>query len=173
LDFINTYLPPRQSSEDDMNLLDILLNPDHDEFPNRTIVVNAANLLEIGEFQFLQLAFAHWHGRDMRPDEASALFDSFMVHSEVPSWALLFARDITNLDQDSQLNGNDPDYHRYDVIKLPASPLSPKAGFAAAVVFLVGILGGALALANQTANQHSPCSGQFPPCITTDEMPKP
>ena len=156
-----------------MNLLDTLLNPDHDEFPNRTIVVNAANLLEIGEFQFLQLAFAHWHGRDMRPEEASALFDSFMVRSEVPGWALLYARDICNLDQDSKLNGNDPDYHRYDVNKLPAGQLGPKAGFVAAVVFLVGTLGGALALANQSLSGAAYCSGQFPPCVTTDELPKP
>ena len=153
-----------------MNLLDVLLNPDHDEFPNRTIVVTAANLLEIGEFQFLQLAFAHWHGRDMRPDESRAIFDSFMIRSEVPGWALLYARDICKLEQDGQLIGNHPDYHRYDVIKIPASRLSPRAGFTAAVVFLVGTLGGALALANQTANQQSPCSGQFPPCVTADGL---
>jgi len=72
-----------------MNFFDTLLNPDLDEFPNRTIVCNAANLLDIGEFQFLQLAFVHWHGRDMRQDETGAIFDSFMVHSEVPGWAFV------------------------------------------------------------------------------------
>ncbi|MBT3534741.1 MAG: hypothetical protein HN478_12740 [Rhodospirillaceae bacterium] len=154
-----------------MNLLETLLHPDRDEFPNRTIVVTAANLLEIGEFQFLQLAFAHWHGRDMRADETREIFDSFMVRSEVPGWALLYARDICNLDRVSELDGNNPDYHRYDVIKTPVSRLSPKAGFLAAVVFLAGTLGGALALANQTANKTNPCSGQFPPCVNTDEIP--
>ncbi len=150
-----------------MNLLDVLLNPDRDEFPNRTIVVDAANLLEIGEFQFLQLAFAHWHGRDMDAGEADAIFDSFMVRSEVPGWALLFARHIRQLDDDSQLDGNDPTYHRFDVARNVSGRLSPRMGFLAATVFLVASLGGALALANQTA----PCSGPFPPCVTSDEMP--
>jgi hypothetical protein len=161
-----------ENEEHDMNLLDVLLNPDWDEFPNRTIVVNAANLLEIGEFQILQLAFSHWHGRDMRDDEASAIFNSFMIRSEVPGWALLYARDIRQLDQVSELDGNDPAYHRYDVAKTPPSPMSPRMGFLASVVFLVATLGGALALANQTANQANQCSGQFPPCITMDELPK-
>ncbi len=42
-----------------MNFIDTLLNPDRDEFPNRTMAVNGANLLQIGEFQFLRLAFVH------------------------------------------------------------------------------------------------------------------
>ena len=152
-----------------MNLLDVLLNPDRDEFPNRTIVVNAANLLEIGEFQLLQLAFAHWHGRDMRAEEASAVFDSFMVRSEVPGWALLYAREILQLDQDSRLDGNDPGYHRFDVAKNYSGRMSPRASFFAATVFLAASLVGALTLASQTAE----CAGQFPPCVTSDEIAAP
>ncbi len=150
-----------------MNFFETLLNPDRDEFPNRTVVVNAANLLQVGEFQFLQLAFSHWHGRDMQADEASAIFDSFMIHSDVPGWALMYARKIEQLDQSDRLDENDPNYHRYDAA--PASTkgkLNPKASFLATVVFLVGTMAYALALANQTG----PCSGQFPPCVTIDEI---
>ncbi len=154
-----------------MNFWDTLLNPDRDEFPNRTVVVNAANLLEVGEFQFLQLAFAHWHGRDMTPAEANEVFTSFMIRSEVPTWALQYARDIRTLDQNSELDGNDPNYHRYDVVKTPPTPMGPQAGFLASVVFLVGTLGGALALASDVANDQSPCSGQFPPCVATSDIP--
>lgn len=152
-----------------MNLFDILLNPDMDEFPNRTIVVNAANLLEVGEFQFLQLAFAHWHGRDMRSDEANAIFESFMIYSEVPGWALMYARDITQLEQTNQLDDGDPDYHRFDVPATWSEKANPRARFITAVVFLAGTLGGAFVLANHT----TACSGQFPPCVTTDEIPGP
>ncbi|MBL6951859.1 MAG: hypothetical protein ISR50_04460 [Alphaproteobacteria bacterium] len=149
-----------------MKFIDALFNPDGDEFPNRTIVVDAANLLQVGEFQFLQLAFAHWQGRDMRPDEADAIFDSFMVRSEVPGWALMYARKIGQLDQARQLDGNDPDYHRYDIEYRPAGTPSPQAGFIAAMVFLVGTLGGVFALASQSAE----CSDQFPPCVNSDEI---
>jgi hypothetical protein len=150
-----------------MNLLDIFLNPDKDEFPDRTVVVDAANLLQIGEFQFLQLAFAHWHGRDMRPKEADAIFESFMIYSEVPNWALMYATNINQLERDRNLDGNDPNYHRFDVRATWSTKASPRAQFATAVVFLVGTLGGALFLANQTAA----CSGQFPPCVNSNDIP--
>ncbi|MBT4046018.1 MAG: hypothetical protein HOF11_21140 [Rhodospirillaceae bacterium] len=149
-----------------MDFIDALLNPDRDEFPNRTIVVNAANLLQIGEFQLLQLAFAHWHGRDMRPDEASAIFDSFMVRSEVPGWALMYARNIDQLEQDGQLNGNQPEFHRYDAEFRPAGKPDARTGFLTAVVFLVGTLGGAFAFAGQLAE----CTDQFPPCLSSGEL---
>jgi hypothetical protein len=150
-----------------VNLFDTLMNPDKDEFPDRTIVVNAANLLQIGEFQLLQLAFAHWHGRDMRSDEANAIFESFMIRSEVPGWALMYARDITELDRKSQLVDRDPAYHRFDVRATWLSKASLQARFVTAVLFLVGTLGGAYLLASQTAA----CSGQFPPCVTSNEIP--
>ncbi|MDE0942201.1 MAG: hypothetical protein OSB58_07150 [Alphaproteobacteria bacterium] len=152
-----------------MNFFDTLLNPDLDEFPNRTIVCNAANLLDIGEFQFLQLAFVHWHGRDMRQDETGAIFDSFMVHSEVPGWALLYARDICQLDRIGQLNSADPAYHRFDVARPPSTRVGPQASFLAVVVFLAGTMGGALAFAAQTAE----CAGEFPPCLSSAEITGP
>jgi hypothetical protein len=152
-----------------MNIFETLLHPDRDEFPDRTIVVNAANLLQIGEFQLLQLAFAHWHGRDMRTEEAHAIFESFMIRSEVPGWALMYARDIIQLEEKCQLDDHDPGYHRFDVRATWSAKTSPRAGFITAIVFLAGTLGGALALASHTAA----CSGLFPPCVTTDEIPGP
>ncbi|MBT4042911.1 MAG: hypothetical protein HOK21_12275 [Rhodospirillaceae bacterium] len=152
-----------------MNLFDTLLNPDRDEFPNRTVVSNAANLLDVGEFQFLQLAFVHWHGRDMRQDEIDAIFNSFMVHSEVPGWALLYARDICQLDRVGELDSADPAYHRFDVAGTAKARVNPRAGFIAAMVFLVGTLGGALAIAAQTAE----CAGEFPPCLSSSEITGP
>jgi LPS O-antigen subunit length determinant protein (WzzB/FepE family) len=82
----------------------------------------------------------------------------------------MYARKIEQLDQASQLDDNDPKYHRYD--SGPASTaarLNPRAGFLAAVVFLLGTLGGALALASQTAE----CAGEFPPCLSSSEITGP
>jgi len=153
-----------------MNFVDTLLNPDRDEFPNRTMAVNGANLLQIGEFQFLRLAFVHWHGRNMRADESNAVFDSFMIHNEVPDWALMYARKIEQLDQDNRLNDSDPNYHRYDCATAStATKLNPRTGFLAAVVFLIGTLGGAFALAAQTAK----CESEFPSCLSSSEITGP
>ncbi|MDP7547523.1 MAG: hypothetical protein QGF20_09540, partial [Alphaproteobacteria bacterium] len=124
---------------------------------------------QIGEFQLLQLAFAHWHNRDMRPDEAGAIFDSFMIRSEVPGWALMYARNIDQLDRVGQLDGNEPEFHRYDAEFQPPGRLGGRAGFLTAVVFLVGTLGGAFAVASQLAE----CTDQFPPCLSSGEISGP
>lgn len=40
-----------------MGLLKTLFNPEHDEHPERAEIARAANLLQVGEFQLLQLAY--------------------------------------------------------------------------------------------------------------------
>ena len=92
-----------------------------------------------------------------------------MIRSEVPGWALMYARHIHQLDRAGQLDSNDPAYRRYETQTPPVSRLSPQAGFIAAVVFLIGTLGGALALARGAAE----CNGQFPPCVSSDETSGP
>ena len=47
-----------------MNLFETLIHPDREEHPERAEVARAANLLQIGEFQLLQLAYQDWFGTD-------------------------------------------------------------------------------------------------------------
>ncbi|MCZ6741175.1 MAG: hypothetical protein O7D27_03320 [Alphaproteobacteria bacterium] len=98
-----------------MSLLQTLLKPDHDEHPERTEVARAANLLQIGEFQLLQLAYHDWHGEDVGPEDINRLFRSYMLESVVPHWARHYARRIMALDADGILDDREPHYHRYDV----------------------------------------------------------
>ena len=42
-----------------------LIRPDQEEDPERTLVARAANVLQVGEFQLLQLAYHEWHGHDL------------------------------------------------------------------------------------------------------------
>ena len=44
-------------------LLKTLIKPDWDDNPKRSEILNAANLLQIGEFQLIQLAYKVWYRR--------------------------------------------------------------------------------------------------------------
>ncbi|MCH7542778.1 MAG: hypothetical protein IIB65_03995, partial [Proteobacteria bacterium] len=44
------------------NLFQTLMRPDREESEQRAEVARAANLLQLGEFQLLQLAYHDWHG---------------------------------------------------------------------------------------------------------------
>ena len=49
-------------------LIKTLIKPDWDDTPKRTEILSAANLLQIGEFQLIQLAYKVWYSEDL-PEE--------------------------------------------------------------------------------------------------------
>ncbi len=99
-----------------MGLLKTLISPDSEErdMGDRMIVVTAANLLQIGEFQFLQVAYREWYNRDMPDALVSRLFTAYMLHNEVPHWTRHFARLVLARAERGALDPDDPAYHRYD-----------------------------------------------------------
>ena len=46
-------------------LLKTLIKPDWDDNPKRSEILNAANLLQIGEFQLIQLAYKVWYNKNL------------------------------------------------------------------------------------------------------------
>lgn len=103
-----------------------LLRPDREEEPERAEVAKAANLLQVGEFQLLQLAYLAWHGEEMPESENDAIFRFYMVHSQVPAWARHYARRVIVLDEMGDLDDRDPRYHRYDTEYFKALPLGAR-----------------------------------------------
>lgn len=99
-----------------MNLLEVLINPEGEELElgERALVCSAANVLQIGEFQLLQLAYASWFGRDLPEALVDRLFASYMLRNEAPHWARDFARAILARDEAGGLDPDHPDWHRYD-----------------------------------------------------------
>lgn len=99
-----------------MNLLEVLINPQGEELEagEKALVCSAANVLQIGEFQLLQLAYADWFGRDLPEGLVDRLFASYMLRDEVPAWARHFARAVLTLDAAGRLDPDHPDWHRYD-----------------------------------------------------------
>ena len=100
-----------------------LIRPDREESAQRAEVAKAANLLQVGEFQFLQLAYSEWYGEEMSEELINQLFMAYMLYDQVPFWARRHAHQILALDKQGELDENDPAYHRYDKDygkKLPA-----------------------------------------------------
>lgn len=118
------------------DLFKTLLRPDQEEDPERTLIARAANILQVGEFQFLQLAYADWYGRDMPNEMSGALFHAYMLRNEIPAWARHFARWVIRQDEIGLLNGQDPVYHRYDHDYVTRVPQGLRKFITATMIFV-------------------------------------
>ena len=98
------------------SLWETLLHPDHEELEmkDRLAVISAANQLQVGEFQLLQLAYREWHDKDLPEALMSRLFTSYMLQNEVPHWAQHYARRVIKRYERGQLDENAASFHRYD-----------------------------------------------------------
>jgi len=99
-----------------MNLWETLLHPDREEREDaeRREVGRAANILQVGEFQVLQLAYRAWHEEDLPESQMDRLFHDYMMLDDVPHWARHYARQVLRLEEAGRLDANRPQYHRYD-----------------------------------------------------------
>ena len=98
-----------------MKFFQIFFQPDREEqSQERDEIAEAANQLQIGEFQLLQLAYYDWHGTDLAEDRLDELFAHYMISKQVPSWARHYARRIIDGIAENRLDANDAAYHRYD-----------------------------------------------------------
>ena len=96
------------------NLLKTLIKPDWDDNPKRSEILHAANLLQIGEFQLIQLAYKVWYKKDLPEDKINKIFSEYMVTEIIPIWVTYYARDIIKMEYAKALNIHDKKYHVYD-----------------------------------------------------------
>ena len=95
-------------------LFKTLLKPDWDDNPKRSEILHAANLLQIGEFQLIQLAYKVWYRENLPEDKINIIFSEYMITGIIPIWVASYARDILKLDRANVLNSYDKKYHVYD-----------------------------------------------------------
>lgn len=153
-----------------MKFLQALLHPDHDEDPERALIIDAANLLQVGEFQLLQLAYERWHGREMTAAEGDYYFHLFMLKRRNLPFVLHYARQIVALADAGRLDDAAPEYHRYDRDYFRAPLSTGWCRFVVAATVIVGVLGGGLAMASYSIDVSGKCSNDLPPCITAKEL---
>ncbi len=94
--------------------LKTLAKPDWNDSPKRSEILNAANILQIGEFQLIQLAYKVWYREELPEDKIDKIFSEYMVTEIIPIWVTYYARDILKLDKANVLNSYDEKYHIYD-----------------------------------------------------------
>ena len=95
-------------------LLKTLFKPDWDDHPKRSEILYAANLLQIGEFQLIQLAYNVWYKENLPEDKINKIFEEYMIRKIIPIWVTYYAKDIIKLDNANVLNSYDEKYHVYD-----------------------------------------------------------
>ena len=96
------------------DLLRTLIKPNWDDNPERTEVLHAANLLQIGEFQLIQLAYKSWYQEDLPEHKINKIFNEYMITGIIPIWVKLYAQDIIKLEKANVLEFNNEKYHAYD-----------------------------------------------------------
>jgi len=151
-----------------MNFFKMLLRPDREEleFKERAVIVSAANLLQIGEFQLLQLAYRKWHGRDLPEAMMDRLFATYMLHSQIPPWARHYARNILAQADQGRIDDRDPAYHRYDNEYHNSVP-GGRVRFGLAVMAVILVVGGGLVLAEMSVGSPA---GLLPPYLDEDTL---
>ena len=95
-------------------LLKTLIKPDWDDNSKRSEILNAANLLHVGEFQLIQLAYKVWYNEDLPENKIDKIFSEYMYTGIIPIWVTYYAKDIIKLDKANVLNSYDVKYHVYD-----------------------------------------------------------
>ena len=95
-------------------LLKTLVKPDWDDNPKRSEILHAANLLQIGEFQLIQLAYKIWYKEDLPEEKINKIFSEYMVSGIIPIWVTYYAKDIIKIERANALNSHDEKYHVYD-----------------------------------------------------------
>tara|TARA_B100000029_G_scaffold498513_1_gene567462 strand:+ start:2131 stop:2619 length:489 start_codon:yes stop_codon:yes gene_type:complete len=96
------------------DLLKTLVKPDWDDNPKRSEILYAANLLQIGEFQLIQLAYKAWYNEDLPENKINKIFSEYMVTGIIPIWVAYYAKDILKLDKAEVLDSHNSKYHVYD-----------------------------------------------------------
>jgi len=95
-------------------LLKTLIKPDWDENPKRSLIIQAANLIQIGEFQLIQLAYKSWYQNDLPEEKINTIFNEYMVTGIIPIWVTYYADTIIKLDKAKVLDSYNEKYHVYD-----------------------------------------------------------
>lgn len=144
-----------------------LMRPDREENPSQTVVARAANVLQVGEFQFLQLAYFDWHGEEMPKTYLSKVFRQYMVRGDIPHWARNYARQILDLADSGHVDDNDPFFHRYDHDYVTNVPDGLRR-FLTACALIVAIFVAGVSISAVTVQEGA---SLLPPYFEKDDLP--
>ena len=147
-------------------LVKTLIKPDWDDNPKRSEILNAANLLQIGEFQLIQLAYKVWYKEDLPEDKINKIFSEYMVTEIIPIWVTHYAQDILKLSKANVLDSFNKKYHVYDHEfgdYIPSEEQRKKRGIFYAIIIGIVFVGTHYMAANYVEIEES--ASFYPPYI--------
>ena len=155
------------------DLFKTLWRPDREEDPERSLVAQAANILQVGEFQVLQLAYHEWYDQEMPDHISDRLFQAYMLHGQVPHWAHEFASRIVRQDEIGLIDSQDADYHRFDHDYVTHVPRGVQQ-FTLVCMILVAVFAGSILIGHFASSPAiSTTSSVLPPFFDDRDMPTP
>ena len=95
-------------------LLKTLIKPDWNDNPKRSDILLSANLLQIGEFQLIQLAYKDWYKINLPEEKINKIFSEYMLTGIIPIWVRYYAQDIIKINKANALEPYNPKYHVHD-----------------------------------------------------------
>jgi len=147
-------------------LLKTLIKPDWDDNPKRSEILHAANLLQIGEFQLIQLAYKTWYNQDLPEDKINIIFSEYMITGIIPIWVTHYAQDILKLDKANVLDSYNKKYHVYDHEfgdYIPDEKQRKRRGIFYAIIILMVFVGSHYMAINYVDVEGS--AGLYPPYV--------
>ena len=147
-------------------LVKTLIKPDWDDNPKRSEILHAANLLQIGEFQLIQLAYKVWYKQDLPEEKINKIFSHYMISGIIPIWVTYYARDIIKMENANALNSYEEKYHVYDHEfgeYLQNDQKRKKRGIFYAVIIAIVFIGSHYMAINYVQNEGS--AGFYPPYV--------
>ena len=136
-----------------------------DEMDNieSNLLAEAANRLDVGEYQIFQLGYEAWYGGKLDHQRLESIFFDYLINNKIPPWARHYARKIIEQDDAGELDYRDPHYHRFDAksMRTDSKPVDwLKIG--AVLLIVVAFFGASMFLLRGKSYDDFPC--HFPPC---------
>jgi len=143
-------------------LFKTLIKPDREEHEqsDRGEVAKAANILQVGEFQLLQLAYYDWFDEDLPEPMVDQLFREYMLKDQVPHWARYYARKVIEGEKRGLVDINHASFHRYDAEYITHVPKGVRR-FSQAAFFLFLFVAGGMVISHFAATGKA--SSVLPP----------
>ena len=108
----------------------------------------SARLLQISEFEFFQVAYFQWYGREIRESSLEYIFDDYMFKDIVPHYVRYFARKVLLLFDQGNL---DPE--EFNIERPKSTPELRSAGIGYTVMLIVILIIFCLLITNFTPYQ--------------------
>ena len=137
---------------------------------DRMMVTSAANLLDIGEFQLLQIAFRQWYGREMQSDEQDKFFHDVFILGKTPAFLRHLSRRIYFRDVECNFHEQPSRFNIPDLYSVRVDKPIDVRHFVKVISLLLGVLFVFLLLALYTVRYDGQCTTYFPPCLTDNDI---